>query len=229
MTDHPMDFDDLKLAWQILDRRVERQHALALMAFKDRQTSKARSSLRPLAWGQVAQIAFGWAFVLLAAKVLTSHWPVVHLRVAALVMQAYGVLIIVLGARTIGMATRLDFAAPVVAIQKQLGELTRWYVWCGLAIGPVWWLLWMPCAMVLAALVGVDVLARAPGYFASWTVFGLAGLLLTWAAYRWSRRLWPALARYMDDAATGDSLRRARAVIDEIERFEREDADRAAG
>jgi hypothetical protein len=33
----------------------------------------------------------------------------------------------------------------------------------------------------------------------------------------------------MDEAATGDSLRRARAVIDEIERFDREDADPTAG
>ena len=224
MTDHPLDFDDLKLAWQILDRRVERQHALALMAFKDRQAGKARSSLRPLVWGQVVQIGFGLAFVLVALDVLTSQWPVVHLRIAGLVMQAYGALLIVLALRTIGLANRLDYAAPVVAIQKQLAALTRWYVWCGLAIGPVWWLLWMPCFMVLAALAGVDVLARAPGWFASWTVYGLAGMLLTWAVYRLSRRHWPALARYMDDAATGESLRRARAVIDEVERFEREDA-----
>ena len=142
-------------------------------------------------------------------------------------MHAYGALLIVLGARTIGLARRLDYAAPVVAIQKQLGELTRWYVWCGLAIGPVWWLLWMPCFIVLAALAGVDVLARAPGFFASWTVYGLVGLLLTWAAYRWSRTVWPALARHMDDAATGTSLRRARIVIDEVERFEREDTEAA--
>ena len=144
MTDQPVDFDDLKLAWQLLDRRVERQHALALMAFTDRQAGKARSSLRPLVWGQVAQIAFGVAFVLAAAKVWTSDWPVVHLRAAGFVMHAYGVLLIVLGARTIGLANRLDYAAPVVAIQKQLAALTHWYVWCGLAVGPVWWLLWMP-------------------------------------------------------------------------------------
>ena len=114
----------------------------------------------------------------------------------------------------------------MVAIQKQLAALTRWYVWCGLAIGPVWWLLWMPCAMVLAALVGVDVFARAPGYFASWTVYGLAGLLLTWA------RL-PLVARLLAGAGALHGRRRhrrvvcaaPRAVIDEIERFEHEEAE----
>lgn len=229
MTDQPVDFDDLKLAWQILDRRVERQHTLALLAFKDRQAGKARASLRPLVWGQVAQIAIGVALMLAALKVWRTEWAVVHLRAAALILHAYAVLLIMLGLRTIELAGRLDYAAPVVAIQKQLAALTRWYVWCGLAIGPVWWLLWMPLLMVLAALAGVDVLARAPRWFASWSVFGLAGLALTLAVYRWSRTLWPALARYMDDAATGISLRRARAVIDEVERFEREDAEPAVG
>jgi hypothetical protein len=229
MSDHPVDFDDLKRAWQILDRRVERQHTLALLAFKDRQAGKARASLRPLVWGQVAQIAIGVVLMLAAIKVWRTEWPVVHLRAAALLLHAYAVLLIGLGAWTLELAARLDYAAPVVAIQKQLASLTRWYVWCGLAIGPVWWLLWMPLFMVLAALAGVDVLARAPGWFASWSVFGLAGLALTLAAYRWARFVWPALARYMDDAATGTSLRRARAVIDEVERFEREDADPAAG
>ena len=227
MTDHPVDFDDLKLAWEILDRKVERQHTLALLAFKDRQAGKARASLRPLVWGQVAQIAIGVALTLAAIKVWRTEWAVVHLRVAGLVLHTYALLLIVLGVRTIELAGRLDYAAPVVAIQKQLAALTRWYVWCGLAIGPVWWLLWMPLFMVLAALLGVDVLARAPRWFASWSVFGLAGLVLTLAAYRWARVVWPALARYMDDAAAGTSLRRARAVIDEVERFEREDADPA--
>jgi hypothetical protein len=222
MTDQPVDFNDLKLAWQILDRRVERQHTLALLAFKDRQTGKAKASLRPLVWGQVVQIAIGVVLMLAALKVWRTE-SAVHLRAAGLILHAYAVLLIVLGVRTIELAGRLDYAAPVVAIQKRLAALTRWYVWCGLAIGPVWWLLWMPLFMVLAALAGVDVLARAPRWFASWSVLGPAGLVLTLAAYRWARLVWPGLARYMDDAATGTSLRRARMVIDEVERFERED------
>ena len=210
MTDHPIDFDDLKLAWQILDRRVERQHALALLTFKDRQAGRVRRSLRPLVWGQVAQIAFGVACVLAAAKVWTSHWPVMHLFLAGFVMHAYGVLLIVLGARTIARANRLDYAAPVVAIQKQLAALTRWSVWCGLAIGPAWWLLSMPSMMVLAALVGVDVFARAPRLLRVVDPLQAGRPAPDLGRYRWSRRFWPALARYIDDAATGESLRRAR-------------------
>jgi hypothetical protein len=229
MTSQPIDFDDLKLAWRTLDRRLERQQALALLAFKDRQAQKARAHLRPLVWGQTLQILFAVVLIVAASRVWTAWWPVLHLRVAALGLHAYGVLLIVLASQTISLAGRIDYAAPVVGIQKQLAALRRWHVWCGLAVGPVWWLLWMPCAMVAAALAGVDVFARAPGYFASWTVYGLAGLLLTLAAYWWSRGRWPALARYMDDAVTGESLRRARAVLDEVERFEREDADPAVG
>ncbi len=224
MTGRPNDFDDLKLAWQTLDRRLERQQALALLAFRDRQAQKARSHLRPLVWGQVLQILFGVVLVVAASRVWAAWWPVMHLRLAGLGLHAYGVVLIVLASQTISLTRRIDYAAPVVTIQKQLAALRRWHLWCGLAVGPVWWLLWMPCAMVAAALAGVDVFARAPGYFASWTVYGLAGLLLTVALYWWSRSRWPALARYMDDAATGESLRRARAVIDEIRRFEHDES-----
>ena len=39
MTDMPLDIDDLKLAWQGLDRRLERQNALAFQHFKDGPSS----------------------------------------------------------------------------------------------------------------------------------------------------------------------------------------------
>ena len=121
MTDHPVDFDDLKLAWQILDRRVERQHALAVIAFKDRQAGKTRSSLRPLVWGQVVQIAFGVLFVVVALKVWTSQWPVVHLRVAGMVMHAYGVLLIVLAATTIGCIAFYWIGRSIAPLRPLIG------------------------------------------------------------------------------------------------------------
>lgn len=51
-----MELDDMKAAWQTLDRRLEQQHALNLQLFRDSRADKARSGLRPLFRGQVAQI-----------------------------------------------------------------------------------------------------------------------------------------------------------------------------
>ncbi len=225
MTDMPMDIDDLKLAWQGLDRRLERQNALAFQHFKDGRVRKARSRLRPLYWGQMLQILIGVLVVAASASVWTSHWQLLHLRLAGFVVHVYGVLLIIAGGRTLGFVSRIDDAAPVVAIQRQLAELRRWYVLTGMTIGLSWWLLWMPFMMVLAVrLAGVDIYVRAPAVFSLGTAIGVTGLLVTWGLHRWSRRpRWAWLALDMEDAMTGASLRRAQAVIEEIRQFEDDD------
>ena len=53
---------------------------------------------------------------------------------------------------------------------------------------------------------------------------GVLGLFGTWVFHRWSRDpRRPRLAAVMDAAVTGASLRKARAQLDELERFERDD------
>lgn len=49
--DTTMELDDLKQAWRTLDQRLQRQNALALQAYRDRQAGKARRGLRPLLFG----------------------------------------------------------------------------------------------------------------------------------------------------------------------------------
>jgi hypothetical protein len=225
MTDMPMDIDDLKLAWQGLDRRLERQNALAFQLFKDGRVKKARSRLRPLYWGQMAQILVGVLVIAASVSVWTAHWQLLHLRLAGLVMHVYGVLLIIAGGRTLGFVSRLDSAAPVVAMQRQLALLRRWHVLCGMTIGLSWWLLWMPFMMVLAMwLAGVDIYVRAPAVFSLGTAIGVTGLLVTWGLHRLSRRpRWAWIGAKMDAAATGTSLGRAQAVIEEIRQFEDDD------
>ncbi|MEO7935289.1 MAG: hypothetical protein ABIR27_03440, partial [Dokdonella sp.] len=68
-----MEFDDMKAAWQTLDRRLGQQHALNLQLFRDSRADKARSGLRPLFWGQIAQIFFGMLMILLGVSVWSNH------------------------------------------------------------------------------------------------------------------------------------------------------------
>ena len=222
-----MDIDDLKLAWQTLDRRLERQNALAFVQFKDRRVHTMRARLRPLDWGQILQNAVGALVVVAGVAVWARQWPVVHLRIAGLLMHLYGGLLIVAASHTLWLLSRIDYAAPVVAIQRQLGELRQWYVRSGMAIGYAWWLLWMPAMMVLAALVtGADLYARAPRVFALGTAIGLAGLALMAALHQAARRpRWAWIAPLNDHAMTGASLRRVQAVLDEIRQFEDDGGD----
>ncbi len=221
--DLPVDLDDLKLAWQRLDQRLEVQNKLAWEQLKDTKMAKARAGLRPLYWGQVAQTLVGVMVILLSVEVWTRHRQVSHLLIAGLITHLYGVLLIIFAGRTLWLISRIDYAAPVVTIQQYLAELRRFYVVGGMVIGLAWWYLWMPFMMVLFAWLGADLYRNAPSVIYSGLAIGTAGLLVTWLFHVWSRNpRRPGLARSVDDALTGSSLRRAQAVLDDVKQFERE-------
>jgi hypothetical protein len=69
----------------------------------------------------------------------------------------------------------------------------------------------------------VDLLARQPVLVWSGLSIGALGLLGTWWFHRWSRHpSRPRLAQTLEDSVTGASLRRAKAQLDELMRFEHE-------
>jgi hypothetical protein len=218
--DTTMEFDDIKSAWQALDQRLQRQHALELHRFREEKLQRMRSGLRPLFWGQIAQILFGAAIALLAGAVWSTHPRATAVIVAGLLVHAYGIACIIGAGATLGAMSKIDPAAPVLEIQKQLARVRKAYVLGGMILGIPWWFLWVPFVMVLAALAGVDVFARAPSFVYASVAIGALGMLGTWWVHRWSRR--PSRARALDDALSGASLRRARAQIEELERFERD-------
>lgn len=219
-----MEFDDMKAAWQTLDRRLEQQHELNLQLFRDSRVDKARSGLRPLFWGQIAQILFGVLMILLGVSVWSNHREVTHLLVSGIVVHVYGVVAIMLAAITIGMIQRLDYAAPVLTIQKQLAQLRWFYIHNGMLVGLSWWVFWVPFVMSFFMwLAGADFYANMPAVL-NWSLaVGVVGLFVTWAFQRWAQRSGHSrLRKLMDDSMTGSSLRKAQSVLDEIRRFEQE-------
>ena len=217
-----MELDDLKSAWQVLDRRLERQSALNLHIFKQGKLDRVRSRLRPLFWGQVLQILFGVALVGYAVSFWTQHRDVPHLLLTGLIMHVYGVVTIIFAGVTLGMISRIDYAAPVLGIQKQLAQLRRIYIINGMSVGLPWWLLWVTLTqMVFMSAFGADLQANLGAWIWGLYASGALGLLATWWLHRWSRDPRRArIARAIDDSVTGSSLRNARRVLEDIERFE---------
>ncbi|MBL8144138.1 MAG: serine/threonine protein kinase [Acidobacteria bacterium] len=224
MTDVSLDLDEFKQAWQRLDRRLAAQQALAFQAFRDGRVRSLRRRLWPLYGGQIVQMLLALAFIVTGVFGWSRHGNLPHLVVAGVIMHAYGIALGIAAGRTIALMHRVDYAAPVVSIQRQLADLRAWHVRTGRWLGQAWWLLWMPCLMVAAAAVGADLWRRAPGVFGFGAAIGVIGLLLTEGAARLSRQPgWTWLAALNDDAMAGASLRRAQAVLDEIRRFEHDD------
>ena len=218
-----MELDEMKAAWQELNQRVETQTALNLHLFREGKLDRMRRSLRPLAWGQVVQILFGSACVLFGAGIWSQYRTIPYLFVAGLLVHLSGLSLIALGVMVQILMARIDYAAPVMEIQRRLARVRAVYVRGGLIVGLSWWFLWIPVLMVALAYAGVDLYRHAPEVVWYGTAVGVAGLFGTWLFHRWSRAPGrETLARIVDRQLAGGSLTRAQDTLDEIAQFEQE-------
>ena len=215
-----MELDELKHAWKTLDRRLEQQNALGLQLLRDGRLERARSGLRPLVWGQAIQMLIGGAGALLFAPIWIAYRNEPAVLLAGLVMHAYCLGLTAFGAVMQAKIARIDYAAPVLAIQRQLLDLRRTYIIGGMLIGLPWWFLTAP---LLVALSRGAILEQAPSVIWLQLLIGAAGLLATWWFHRWANRPQrAAFGRKLDDGAAGGSIRRAQAALDELAEFERD-------
>lgn len=214
-----MELDEMKLAWQTFDRRLEKQHALNRQLFNDSRLDRMQRGLRPLFWGQLLQLGIGVVLVMAAVAFWTPRVHVAHLLVCGLLVHAYGLLLIVFAARVLYLIQRIDHAAPVLVIQRQLAELRAWRV---RVEGPTNALLgcfvWIPVLWMNLAWYGIDLWSP---HFMLWAVasslVGLVGVVLVlWLMRRMG------MQRKIEDNAAGRSVQKAEAMLAEIARFERE-------
>lgn len=221
-----MELDDLKPALKVFDDRGA--HALDLRLAQMSAVEKATARLRPLKVWLVVQMLAGVAFTVLFASYWSAHRDNLPLMLSGMAMHAYGVLMIVFGAIELSIANRVDYAAPVVSIQKQLARLRAWRVQTQAWLGLPHWILWVPLTLIaFDVLFGADIAANAPSVVAIFFVAGLAGLALTSGFLRWARELSrKRIGDALDDSAAGSSLRRTQAFLDEIARFERDEPRR---
>lgn len=215
-----MEFDDLKAAWLALDRRMALQTTIDLALLRDQRLTRIRRGLWPLFVGQLVLMAFGVLMLLLGVATWTGHRAGSTLFIAGIIMHVYGVVVLIAAGRTLALVGQVDYAAPVVAIQRQLLELRRWYIGSSAAVGLPWWLLWIVFIMCLGQ---VDLVARAPMFVTINVAIGVIGLAVTWWFHRWVRRPGrQAQLRRLDDGAAGKSIVRAQSELDELADFERE-------
>jgi hypothetical protein len=217
-----MELDDMKLAWQTLDRRLDLQNALSLRQLRRDGLDRTRSRMRKLYWGKIVQILFGDALILFGIFAAMRYQATPQLLACALCVLAYGLLTIVCGGVTLFKISRIDYAAPVMEIQKQVGELRRLHIFTSLCLGLPWWFLWIAIFVLeVRANVGVDLFVTAPAFIWANLVVGAIGLAATLWFRSVSRR--PANTRWrdaFDRIFTARSLREAKSELEDIERFE---------
>jgi hypothetical protein len=220
-----MELEEMKLAWETLNRQLKRDNAINLAMYTHQKVTSALSSLRPLFWGQVLQVFFGIAFVLLAAALWSTRPHAISVIVAGVTVQAYGIGCIIAAAMVMGAIHNLDYAGSVLEIQEKLARVRRAYIVGGIVGGLTWWFLWIPVLMVLLGLVHVNLYAHAPSVIWAGLAVGVAGLAGMLWMYSHSRK--PAhdrLRRFVDQPVVGRSLQRAQSQLEEVRQFAQEAA-----
>lgn len=218
-----MELDDLKLAWQSLDRRLNLQLALNLQQFRQNRFDQLRRGLWPMRIGQIARILFGIVLVAFAAPVWVEYWQQPVLVFCSLIVHLYGLALCVTGARVLWLTMSLDYSASVLVIQPQLAGLRSFYLRSSFWLGNAWWVLWAPllvlCIPYSEPRIPNSLYRLVWPQLAVFSAFGVAGLLTAIWLYRLWRRSNPdAVRRFEDRSSRG--IANASRVLDEIARFE---------
>jgi len=209
-----MELDELKSAWQTLDRHLQQQTTLNAHLLRERKLDKVSKGMRRRYWAKIVQILFGDALIYFGILCTMRYLGNTSLLICSVFMLLYGVLIVVFGGVSLARISRIDYAAPVLDIQKQVGALHRAHVTANRWAGLPWWFLWFAIfALEMKGNVGVDLFVSAPLVVWISMVIGVIGFVATLWFYRRSPK--------SDNAATPRGLRDARSALDEIARFER--------
>jgi hypothetical protein len=220
-----MELDEMKQAWQELDQRLARQEALNWQIFREGQADKLRRGLRPLVWGQSAQIVLGIVIAFWGICFWSTHLHIWQAMACGIAMQVFGTLSIIFPARVLSLVQAIDYAAPVLEIQRRLARLRAWRVKVEAPVFSVLGsVIWIPAMLMLIQYdmdrVRVNLWSELSGKLpwllssgaASLAVVGLAYVLVRWLGHR----------RWLEDNFAGRAVKRAESMLDAIARFERE-------
>lgn len=214
------ELDDLKAAWQTLNRNLERQHTLALHQFKESKLTRFRSGLRPLATGQIIQLICGVMLTGFFAQFWVKHLGTYHLMTYGILLQGYGMMLAGFAVRDLILIHRIDYGAPVVAIQKEIAALRAWHLRAGMWLAVAGCFIWLPLILLIPYYLGAGAPIANPQVVWWLGLNILVCLALAGAAVHLFRRGQGKLAKALRESAVGRSVNHAEAVLDEIARFE---------
>lgn len=212
------ELDDLRRSWRELEQKLEAQQALSLQLLTEDRIDRAKRRLRPLLAGQALQAAVGIACTVFFARFWIAHAAEPVALVSGLLMHAWSVALVVSAVVELLLVVRINYAQPVLTIQKYLGVLQFWRTRRAPLLGLAFWVLWLPLVEVLLKhFTGADV---AGAFLWANLGVGIAGFAGTLWALRRLRQRGHRVADAIDADNAGCGIRGARALLDDVRRFE---------
>jgi hypothetical protein len=146
-----MELDELKLAWQAMETRVERLEA-------QRITGRVRRMGGPTAWELTGDVVA----LLLTGSFLYHYGSDWRYLIPGLMLHLTGILAIATGVRQHILLSRLDIADSVLVIQKTLAALATERLRVSRALLTFCPLLWPPLLLVCLRAIGLDAYRLIP-------------------------------------------------------------------
>ena len=221
-----MELQDLQDRWAVYDRKLEASLRLNTTLLRRTGLNQVESSLQPLSRSIVFELLGSLGVVVLLGMFLADHFTEVRFLAPAVALDLFALYLVIASVRQLVALDRMDYSAPIVALQKQLEQLridrirtTKWT----LVLSP---LLWTPLLIVsLEGVFGLDAYRLLDGtWLAANLLFGVVFLaVMVWAARRLGDRFKgsPFVQRLLDDVA-GRSLSAAAGFLKARAQFEEE-------
>lgn len=217
-----MELDDFKRQWHEMDRKLDRSIALNLRLLTEKRTRSTKLRLVPMLLLQPVQMAIGLALTIFFARFWIAHlgtWPLV---LSGVFLHALSVGLIIDAVMRTALIVRINYAAPVVTIQRYLALLRRWEIrsfkWAWVAV----WLVPAPLLIVGAKLsTTLNLWTSAPRVVIYTAIGSVVGVGLSYLFNLWTRHS-PRLGAAMNSMYVGYSIAGAQAHLDEIDEFARE-------
>jgi len=184
-----------------------------------------RTILRWIGAGQAFQILIWIAVVATVGPFWIEHRATPHLLLFGQLLHVYGIATICASVLQLAMIARINYANPVLKIQRQLLQLRRLRIASTVILGLPWWVLWLIATLIGAQwFFGIDFYALAPGWInMTLAVCTLAMVINAGLAWRWTKNP-PASGffhSFVDDLA-GCGFSNTTRQLDDIARFERD-------
>jgi hypothetical protein len=220
-----VELDDMKQAWLELNQQLATQQALNWRIFRDGQGERLRRGMRPLVWQQSALMVLGLALALWGIRFWSTHLGIWQAMACGITMQVFGTLSIIFPARVLSLVQAIDYAAPVLEIQRRVAQLRRWRVNVEAPVfGVLGSVIWIPAMLMLAQYgadhAGVDLWSRMSGSLPWLVLMGAGSLAVVGLVYAVVR--WLGYRQRLEDSFAGSTVKRAEMMLEEIAQFERE-------
>lgn len=219
-----MELDELKQRWEATDRRLDAILKINTRLLQSPLLDRAQTALRRLTWLISIELAFDLVLAMCLGAFNAAHWHRPRFLVPGAALHIFMIAIIIQQVRQLVMLGQLDYAAPIIDIQKRLVSLRamriRFMQWVLVSSFLLWPLL---------LIVGLKAFLHIDAYIAfgaKWLVSNaIFGAIVIGAAFLISRRFAdrmdrsPLVQRFMRDLA-GYNLNSAEKFLASVREFE---------